>query len=404
MSLHSLMFGWEFPPLHSGGLGVACQGMVNGLLKHGTRITLVLPSAMAEGEASLDVRTTNGSSSSTIKYVKSDLQPYEGVDQYDKRVNTAGKIGQAIDLYGPNLGETIENFTAQSVNATRDVHPDIIHCHDWMTYDAGIRASEHHRVPVVMHIHATELDRTDFRPDPWIEGKERWALRKADRVIAVSNYTKNLLTQHYGIAGDTISVVHNGHDVPKNARVITAGRRGKTPLVMFLGRLTTQKNPWQFLEAARLVHDMQPATRFVMAGEGPMLESLMGRACELGLTGSMIFTGKVTRSEADSLYRKASCFVMPSLSEPFGLVALEAISHGTPLVMSKQSGAAEVIEHCFKVDFWDTERFADCILTILREQPLADQLRAEAPRILQKLNWTNQSAQILSIYHSLLSS
>lgn len=403
MTLHSLMFGWEFPPLHTGGLGVACQGMVNGLLKHGTRITLVLPSAMAEGETSLDIREAGvAASNSTIRYVKSSLKPYEGMLEYEMRAGKAQGASGAIDLYGANMGEAIEQFTAQSVEATRDVTPDVIHCHDWMTYDAGIRAGAHHRVPVVMHIHATELDRTDFRPDPWIEGKERWALRKADRVIAVSNYTKNLLTTHYGIHHDKISVVHNGHDIPLNAKPVMAQRISKSPVVLFLGRLTTQKNPWQFLEAAKLVHDAKPEATFVMAGEGPMMENLMNHACELGLTGSIVFTGKVSRSEADNLFRKASCFVMPSLSEPFGLVALEAIAHGAPLVMSRQSGAAEVLEHCFKVDFWDTERFADCILTILREQPLADQLRAEAPRILQKLNWTNQAAQILSIYHSLI--
>lgn len=404
MGLSTLMFGWEYPPLHSGGLGVACQGMVNGLLKHGTRVTLVLPSAMTEGQDALDVRTASDKRGASIRYVQSNLQPYEGIEEYGSRTkNEQRATSNVIDLYGSNMGAAIDQFTAQSVDATRDVSPDVVHCHDWMTYDAGVRASDYHRVPVVMHIHATELDRTDFHPDPWIEGKERWALNKANRVIAVSNYTKNLLVSHYGIHADKISVVHNGHDIPHDAKPIAAQRITKTPTVLFLGRLTTQKNPWQFLEAARMVHDHRPETKFVIAGEGPMQQELMGRTCELGLTGSVVFTGKVSRGEADSLYRNASCFVMPSLSEPFGLVALEAISHGTPLVMSRQSGAAEVIEHCFKVDFWDTERFADCILTILREQPLADQLRAEAPRILQKLNWTNQSAQILSIYRSLLS-
>ncbi len=303
MNLHSLMFGWEFPPLHTGGLGVACQGMVNGLLKHGTRITLVLPSAMAEGEASLDIRTASeAASGSTIRYVKSNLKPYEGMSEYEMRIkNTQQGARNPIDLYGSNMGEAIEQFTAQSVDATRDVNPDVIHCHDWMTYDAGIRAADHHRVPVVMHIHATELDRTDFRPDPWIEGKERWALNKADRVIAVSNYTKNLLTTHYGINHEKISVVHNGHDIPHNAKPVMAQRISKSPIVLFLGRLTTQKNPWQFLEAARLVHNVMPETKFVMAGEGPMMDNLIGRTCELGLTGSIVFTGKVSRNEADQL-------------------------------------------------------------------------------------------------------
>ncbi len=405
LSLHSLMFGWEYPPLHSGGLGVACHGMVRGLLKHGAHVTLVLPSASAEKTQGLDVRTAGSISHDVhIRYVESNLQPYEGNEEYLMRTQGGKGMDPVNDLYGPNLGDAVEQYTRQSVDATRDVSADVIHCHDWMTYDAGVRAASHHRIPLVMHIHATELDRTDFRPNPWIEGKERWALMQADKVIAVSNYTKNLLTNHYGIPAHRIAVVHNGHDMTDRPHKVLTDVRRRLPLVLFLGRLTTQKNPWQFLEAAKLVHDIRPETQFVMAGEGPMMRELVDRTCELGLSGSMIFTGKVSRTEADALYRNASCFVMPSLSEPFGLVALEAIGHGTPVVMSRQSGAAEVIEHCFKVDFWDTDRFADCILTILREQPLADQLRAEAPRILQKLSWTNQSAQILSIYHSLLQS
>ncbi len=398
------MFGWEYPPLHMGGLGVACQGMVRGLLKHGTRITLVLPSHATDKHENLTVRSAGGATQegASIRYVTSNLQPYEGVEEYAQRMSTHTG-GAMTDLYGPDLGSAVEQFAEQSVTATKDVHPDIVHCHDWMTYDAGVRAAAHHRVPLVAHIHATELDRTDFHPNSWIEGRERWGMMKADKVIAVSNYTKNLLINHYGIPEGKIAVVHNGHDLPHDAPRHMPGRKSKVPLVLFLGRLTTQKNPWQFLEAASIVHRERPETIFVMAGEGPMMKELIDRACELSLTDSIVFTGKVSREEADTLYGNASCFVMPSISEPFGLVALEAIAHGTPLVMSRQSGAAEVIEHCFKVDFWDTERFADCILTVLREQPLATQLRAEAPRILQKLNWTNQSAQILSIYHSLIS-
>lgn len=398
------MFGWEFPPLHTGGLGVACQGMVHGLLQNGTRITLILPSALSQGEAALDIRDTGSTgNASTIRYVQSSLEPYEGVDAFAKRITYDMQTTMdAPQLYGANMEEAVAHFTASSVDASRDVSPDVIHCHDWMTFDAGLHAGSYHRVPVVMHIHATELDRTDFHPDPWIEGKERYALRKANRIIAVSNYTKNILVQHYGIQPDTISVVHNGHNTSQKKNTYIPSKKKKHPTVLFLGRMTTQKNPWQFLEAAKIVHSINPDARFVMAGEGPMLNALMERTCALGLTGSVVFTGKVSRKEADQLFHDASCFVMPSLSEPFGLVALEAIAQGTPLVMSKQSGAAEVIEHCFKVDFWDTDRFADCILTILRDQPLADQLRAEAPRILQKLHWTNQSAQILSIYRSLL--
>lgn len=397
------MFGWEYPPLHSGGLGVACQGMVRGLLKNGARVTLVLPSSARENHDNLDIRGPSDDVP-VIRYVKSALQPYEGMEEYAARMHMEAGGEPVTDLYGPDLGAAVERFAEMSVHVTRDVNANVIHCHDWMTYDAGVRAARHHRVPLVAHVHATELDRTDFHPNQWIADTERWGLLNADKVIAVSNYTKNLLVSQYGIPEHRIAVVHNGHDAPHMRHddpIVSRTKRGN-PLVLFLGRLTTQKNPWQFLETARLVHESRPDAQFVMAGDGPMLPALVDRACELGLSDSIVFTGKVARAEVDELYRRASCFVMPSLSEPFGLVALEAIAHGVPVVMSRQSGAAEVMEHCFKVDFWDTDRFADCIVTILREAPLADQLMSEAPHLLKRLSWQNQSSQILSIYRSLI--
>lgn len=400
------MFGWEYPPLHSGGLGVACQGMVRGLLKNGARVTLVLPTNAKDDHHNLEMRGP-GEQVPVIRYVKSALQPYEGMEEYAMRMHLEATGGAPVDdLYGPDLGEAVERFAAMSVDVTRDVNADVIHCHDWMTYDAGVRAADHHRIPLVAHVHATELDRTDFRPNQWIADKERWGLLNADKVIAVSHYTKNLLVSQYGIPADKISVVHNGHDAPsvRHDDPAIAGLKRRTPLVLFLGRLTTQKNPWQFLETAKLVREQRPETQFVMAGDGPMLPELVARTCELGLQDAVVFTGKVARAEVDELYRRASCFVMPSLSEPFGLVALEAIAHGVPVVMSRQSGAAEVMEHCFKVDFWDTDRFADCILTVLREEPLAEQLTSEAPHLLTRLNWQNQAAQILSVYGQTLSS
>lgn len=391
------MFGWEYPPHHSGGLGVACQGLVKGLLKNGNEITLVLPMMTDSHDGDVKVIGPESDRHSLV-FIKSSLQPYEGFEEYAQRMREQGH-GPLDYLYGPNLGEAVEQYTSMSADATRDVQPDVIHCHDWMTYDAGIHAAKHHRVPLVAHMHATELDRTDFRPNQWIADKERHGLMKADRVIAVSNYTKNLLVNQYGIPADKISVVHNGHDAPQKSYI---HRDKRAPLVLFLGRLTTQKNPWQFLQAAKVVHELRPDAQFVMAGEGPMYRELIDEACALGLSDSIVFTGKVSGREADALYRNASCFVMPSLSEPFGLVALEAIGHGVPVVLSKQSGAAEVIEHCFKVDFWDTERFADCIVTVLREQPLAQQLRTEAPRVLQRLTWQNQAQQVQAIYKNLI--
>lgn len=403
-SVHSLMFGWEYPPLHTGGLGVACQGLVRGLLRNGVGVTLVLP--MATDADGVDVRSPSETIAGEIerRVVKSMLQPYDTPEEYARRIRWLETVaGVSGDPYGPDFELAVERYVAQSVDMTRDVDADVIHCHDWMTFEAGARASDHHGTPMVAHVHATELDRTDFKPNPWIADTERRGLQRADRVIAVSNYTKGMLADHYGIDPGKISVIHNAHDMTHKA-VGSQAKKRHAPLVLFLGRMTVQKNPYLFLDVARRIKDLRPDARFVMAGDGPMLQQLIDRACALNLADSVIFTGKVSRKEVDNLYREASCFVMPSLSEPFGLVALEAISHGVPVVLSRQSGASEVIEHAFKVDFWDTEKMADCILTILREEPLARQLSAEAPRILQRLTWQKQAGLVHSLYNSLIRS
>jgi len=410
MPVHSLMFGWEYPPFHTGGLGVACQGLVKGLLQNGVQVTLVLPMDVTKHPEAAYLRGPTSEVAPVIRFVPSALQPYEGLEAFEARMIREGKAaGPAVqDLYGPDLGEAVKRYAEMSVTMTHDVQPDVIHCHDWMTYEAGIRAKEYHQVPLVVHIHATEFDRTDFKPNQWIYDQERRGFHAADKIIAVSNYTKSLLVNHYGISPDKIEVVYNGHETkgPVSLTVdpMVCEKRKESPLVLFLGRLTVQKNPVQFLNVAKAIHEHRPDVQFVMAGEGNMLEELLDKTCELGLAENVIFTGKVSRKEADHLYKHASCFVMPSLSEPFGLVALEAISHGVPVVLSKQSGAAEVCDHAFKVDFWDTDYMADCILTILREDPLSEQLRSEAPDVLGRLTWENQAAEVQSVYHDTLSS
>lgn len=403
MSLHTLMFGWEYPPRHLGGLGVACQGMVRGLLRSGVKMTLVLPFAGTEDAGDVEVRFPTDKHVETIK-VASMLLPYDSPEIYLQRIQ--GIPRETAHIYGEDLAHAVHVFTETSVEVTRDLQPDIVHAHDWMTYEAGIRAARHHGKPIVSHIHATELDRTHFHPNQWIYDRERSGFERSDHVIAVSHYTKNILVQHYGINPDKISVVHNGSDEAHQPQIIAQmpsdALQKKRPMVLFLGRLAVQKGPLHFLEMASIIHQFRPDVEFVIAGDGHMLPSLVDQSVQMGLSDCIVFAGKVNATEARKLYAQADCFVMPSLSEPFGLVALEAIAQGTPVILSRQSGASEVVGHCFKVDFWDTEKMADCVLTILREAPLAAQLITEAPRILQKLTWSNQAGHIRSIYESVL--
>jgi glycosyltransferase involved in cell wall biosynthesis len=395
------MFGWEYPPLHLGGLGVACQGLVRGLLRNDVKVTLVLPHPHTQSQDH-DVLCATERDMRTV-HVQSMLTPYATTDQYFHQITAVSKEMQQV--YGHDLPEAVMHFTETSVDLTKDVAADVVHCHDWMTYGAGARAARYHDRPLITHIHATELDRTHFQPNQWIYEQERMGFEAADRIIAVSQYTKNILTEHYGIDADKIRVVHNGsseaHLVPMKIAHLTSDAK-RDPMVLFLGRLTLQKGPIQFLEMAAKVHAYKPDVQFVVAGEGNMLGEMVHKTQELRLEKNVTFLGKVNSSQARKLYSSADCFVMPSLSEPFGLVALEAIAHGTPVVISKQSGVSEVVGHGFKVDFWDTDKMADCVLTILREQPLAMQLRSEAPKSLSHLRWERQAGHVRSVYQELL--
>ncbi len=405
MPLHTLMFGWEYPPAHCGGLGVACQGIVRGLLHHGAQVTLVLPHDQSQEDGVSMISPTDEQWQMATIAIPSMLLPYDGPEIYRERyetIDSAVTTGAGLQhLYGSNLGEEVERFTSLAVEMTKHVQPDVVHSHDWMTIEAGRRAAAYHRQPLVAHVHATELDRTEFHPNEWIYQRERYGLLSATHVIAVSNYTKNLLIKEYGIQPDKITVLHNGtSEVPQDTARLD--RNVLHPLVLFLGRLTVQKGALHFLKAAKQIAEKHPYVRFVVAGEGYLLPELISKTYEFGLANRVVFAGKVQSAEARQLYSHADCFVMPSVSEPFGLVALEAITHGAPVVMSKQSGAAEVVHNAFTVDFWDSDKMADCILTILREKPLRDQMRSETPRILRNLTWDGQAGKIMSIYDKII--
>ncbi|OIO55442.1 hypothetical protein AUJ46_01315 [Candidatus Peregrinibacteria bacterium CG1_02_54_53] len=388
--LHVLMFGWEYPPRGEGGLGVACAGLVKGLRSHGVKITLVLPGERNDGD-------------DTIR-VKSALHPYDDVIHGIHGRHSMADDKHFHDLYGGDLGKAVSVFTNTAVRRTRHVKPDIIHSHDWMTFGAGVMASRTIGRPFIAHVHSTEMDRTNGKPHEWIFGHEQWGLNHASHIIAVSRYTKNVLTSSYGIPPEKITVIHNGAPIPPAKHLPKKDAKLRHPLVLFLGRLTVQKGPHEFLSAAKRVLEQRPDVLFIVAGDGYMLRELIERSCALGMQDSVLFTGKVGSEEARALYAEADCFVMSSTSEPFGLVALEAIAHGTPVIVSKQSGVSEVVAHAMAVDYWDSDKMADCILTILREKPLSEQLSSEAQHVLHTLTWERQAQNVIALYKTVIHS
>ena len=401
---HVLTFGWELAPLLSGGLGVACAGIVDGLRELGVSTTFVLPRVPAElaaASAANVVASATYLRADDVIEVTTPLLAYDGPAEYAERVATlAAKPADGGSLYGNDLHAEVARYGLAAGRIAAEVPHDIIHCHDWMTFDAGIRAREISKRPLVVHVHSTELDRSGGHGgNTDIRERERRGIEAADRVVAVSEFTKRRIVEAYAIAPQRISVVHNaiaGEAAEVEAPSFAAGR----PVVLFLGRITVQKGPEHFLEAARKVVAYEPRTLFVVAGNGDMLPYVVERTVELGLADNFLFAGFLKGDDIARAYASANVYVMPSVSEPFGLTPLEAMRQGTPVIISRQSGVSEVVRHCLKVDFWDSDALAEKILGVLRHRALADELSHAAERDLDRISWRRAAAGLVDVYSS----
>lgn len=376
-----LMFGWELPPFKSGGLGTACRDLIKGLVRNGTQVSFVMPVAPAGAQSEgANVIGANGFMSKVkIRKVHSLLGPYQTAREYETVLEAAkrGPGWTTSGVYGKNLYEEVERYALTAFEIAAEEKHDIIHAHDWMTYKAGINARSQSGKPLVVHIHATEFDRTGGHPNSHIAHIEWEGLNQADLVIANSNLTKKNVMKHYMIPEDKIRVVHWGLDQDNPAYGLNfssrLGEKGK--IVLFLGRVTVQKGPDYFVKAARKVLDFLPDTKFVVAGDGDMLGRMIDEAASLGMSDHFIFTGFLKGDDVHRAFQMADLFVMPSVSEPFGLVALESMKNKTPIIISKQSGVSEVVSHALKVDFWDIDEMANQIVSVLMHPPLSEELR-----------------------------
>jgi len=413
------MLGWEYPPRVAGGLGVACAGLVRGLRESGVDVVLVLPSASAGarrrsrrrgGVGSLEIvpafvgrgRKRNGARGAALAAASRRVDPYSSVDA--SPTSAAARPRGAGVLYGPDLVETVERYANAAGEIAARRRFDVVHAHDWLTFPAGLAAKQASRRPLVAHVHATELDRSGTAgagsPAAIIE---RRALPVADRIVAVSRYTAGVLRERYGVCADRIRVVHNAVDAaaPSARRGPTRQRRRASPLVLFAGRVTRQKGPEQFVRAAALVASERPDVRFVLAGTGDRLEEVRDEASVLRIGDRIRFAGFVSRAALDRLYARADVFVMPSLSEPFGLVALEALARGTPAIISRTSGVGEVLPRVLRVDFGDVEELAAKILWVLALPGLRESLSAGGTEAVGRLSWRAAGERCAAIYAEL---
>lgn len=277
---------------------------------------------------------------------------------------------------------------------------DVIHAHDWLTYPAGIRAKEVSGKPLIVHVHATEFDRAGKNVDNRVFEIERQGMTEADKIIAVSQWTKDVIVGKYGIDPQKVTVVHNGIVASESMKIPFIPKIGDH-VVTFLGRITYQKGPQYFVDAARKVLDYFPDTHFIMAGSGDLLSAMIDRVAQMKLSTRIHFTGFLKGEQMRQVWSVTDVYVMPSVSEPFGITPLEAIQAGVPVIVSNQSGVSEVVDHALKVDFWDTDALANAIINVLRHKGLSDSLRVNSRKEIGALTWRRAASKINELYHEL---
>ena len=423
-----LMFGWEFPPHISGGLGTACYGLTKGLALNGVDVTFVMPHASGdEDERYVKIRNASDVEidTSSVTYrehifpgvsyiqVNSRLVPYVGLEGYYNVIDqmNSGTLEQEFtgarrkhtfsSGYGKNLMEEVNLYAQVAAEIAKNEEFDLIHAHDWLTYRAGIAAKRVSGKPLVVHIHATEFDRSgENNRNDIVYGIEKEGMSAADAVCAVSDLTRNIVISKYGIPAHKVFTLHNAV-VPTDKKV-EREKNVDEKIVTFLGRVTFQKGPDYFVETAKRVLDKDPNVRFVLAGDGDMMQHVIERVAELGISDRFHFTGFLRGADIDKMFGMSDVYVMPSISEPFGISPLEAMRAKVPVVISKQSGVAEVLQHAIKVDFWDIDATADAIYGLLHYPALSKLFADKGEEEVNNLKWENVAKKLKVIYEKTL--
>lgn len=399
------MLGWELPPHNSGGLGVACYQLCKALAIKGVDIDFVVP--YQDRHEDVDFMNIIPA----LPHSAEELRNAGGA--YDSQSLAAGSsLGSETGRPG-NLREQQLHYTKAVHRIAKSKQYDAIHAHDWLTFEAAMTAKQYAGKPLVAHVHATEFDRAgeQYGGNPIVHDIEYNTLTMADRIIAVSQATKNLIAQRYAIPADKIEVVHNSIDA---SAVVAANdenlyqylekmKRHGYKVVVSLGRLTIQKGLTHLLRAAQLVIERNPKVLFLLAGSGEQYHELLELSAELGIAENVLFTGGFVRGKAwRDVYAIGDMFVMPSVSEPFGITPLEAIGYGNAVLLSKQTGAGEVLHNVLKFDYWDTRKLADQILAVTEYDVLRQELLRSSLQEFQNLSWHEVAQKCHGIYRTLI--
>ena len=427
--MNILMFGWEFPPHITGGLGTASYGLTRGLVKLGNKVLFVVPKAYGD-EKNKYVKILNASDVEVdrsqrfeqdlwkrMEYIQIDssLIPYSSPEEYEQRREEFLRTGKIewgdswssrynfSGSYGANLMEEVARYAEVAAQIARE-HAgefDVIHAHDWLTYYAGMAAKEVSGKPLVVHVHATEFDRGTGSTESAVYRIEKAGMEAADMVITVSDLTKHTVVTKYGIPESKIHTLYNAVTFKERSQE-DVHRGVDDKIVTFLGRVTYQKGPEYFVEVARKVLSRMPNVRFVMAGSGDMLHPIIEQVARLGISDRFHFTGFLKGDEVARMFSISDIYVMPSVSEPFGISPLEAMRANVPVIISKQSGVAEILENAIKVDYWDIDAMADAIYGILSYPSLKNTLLEKGQEEVMSLKWNKVAEKLSDLYKTIV--
>lgn len=417
--MKALMFGWEFPPHILGGLGTASYGLTKGMWECGDMdISFVIPKPWGDEERSFAniigasqvpivwrdvnrdyVQERIGNVMSPDLYY--DLRNHIYADFNYMHTNDLGCI-EFSGRYPDNLLEEINNYSICAGVIARTLDFDIIHSHDWLTYPAGIHAKNVTGKPMVIHVHATEFDRSRGKPNPTVFGIEKDGMNNADHIITVSNLTRRTVIENYGMDPAKVTTVHNAVTPLSEELLNVQVNKPKDKIVTFLGRITMQKGPEYFVEAAAKVLKNNHNVRFVMAGSGDMMDKMIKLAAERGISDRFHFPGFQKGKQVYEMLKASDVYMMPSVSEPFGISPLEAMQMGVPSIISKQSGCAEILTNVIKTDYWDIDAMADAIHSIISYPAMYKQLREDGLAEVAQITWEKAGRKVIDIYNKVL--
>ena len=413
-----LMFGWEFPPHILGGLGTASYGLVKAMAHQpDMEITFIIPKLYGDEDQSF--LKIIGACYVPVVWKENDwnyvndrigwiMNPDEyfwlrnGI-KYDFRRIYTNDLGciEFSGRYPDNLLEEISNYEAVASVLAHQLSFDVIHSHDWLTYPAGIFAKQISGKPLVVHVHATEFDRSRGNVNPIVYDIEKRGMDAANHIITVSNLTRNIVIEKYFQDPKKVTTVHNAVEpLPDVDSYVKTPRSDK--IVTFLGRITMQKGPEYFVEAANRVLKKNKKVRFVMAGNGDMMQDMINLAAKRGITDRFHFTGFLKGRQVYQMLADSDVYIMPSVSEPFGISPLEAMQVGTPTIISKQSGCSEILTHSIKIDYWDIDGMADAVNAIIRNPAMYKSLHELGREEVNNIRWEDAGKKVIKIYNSLL--